>query len=55
MNLADKVHEQIIKEYFDEQITGHISHDSTAINAREQPLKKPKKEVEPPKKRGRPK
>ena len=55
MGLAEKVHEHIITEYFDKQIIGHISRDSTAINAREKPLKKPKKEVEAPKKRGRPK
>ena len=55
MSLADKIHEHIIKEYFNEQLIGHISRDSTAINAREKPLKKPKKEVAPPKKRGRPK
>lgn len=55
MKLADRVHEHMIKEYFDQQIVGHISRDSTAINAREKPLKKPKQETVPPKKRGRPK
>lgn len=55
MGLANKVHEHIIKEYFDEQLIGHISRDSTAINAREKPSKKPKKEVGSAKKRGRPK
>ncbi len=55
MGLADRVHEYIIKEYFDNQIIGHVSRDSTAINVREKPLKKPKKEVTPAKKRGRPK
>jgi len=55
MGLAEMVHEQIIKEYLGNQLIGHISRDSTAINAREKPHKKPKKEVAPPKKRGRPK
>lgn len=55
MGLAGMVHKYMIKEYFDEHIVGHLSRDSTAINAREKPLKKPKKEVESPKKRGRPK
>lgn len=55
MGLADRVHEHIIKEYLGNQLVGHISRDSTAINAREKPHKKPKKEVTPPKKRGRPK
>jgi len=55
MGLADKVHEYIINEYFDKHIVGHISRDSTAINAREKPIKVPNKETNPPKKRGRPK
>ena len=55
MGLAEKVHEFIIKEYFENHIVGHISRDSTAIKAREKPLKKAKKEATPPKKRGRPK
>jgi len=52
--LAELVHKNIISEYFDEQLIGHVSRDSTAINAREKPLKKPKK-GDTPKKRGRPK
>jgi transposase len=55
MNLAGLVHEHMIKEYLDGHIVGHISRDSTAINAREKPLKKPSKEDVTPKKRGRPK
>ena len=34
---------------------GHISRDSTAIDAREKALKKPKKQRKAPRKRGRPK
>jgi len=52
--LAELVHKNIISEYLGEQLIGHVSRDSTAINAREKPLKKPKKE-DAPKKRGRPK
>jgi transposase len=52
--LAELVHRNIISEYFGEQLIGHVSRDSTAINAREKPHQKPKKE-DIPKKRGRPK
>ena len=52
--LAELVHENIVSEYLGEQLIGHVSRDSTAINAREKPHKKPIKE-EPAKKRGRPK
>jgi transposase len=52
--LAELVHKNIIEEYLGEQLIGHVSRDSTAINAREKPHKKPIKE-KPTKKRGRPK
>lgn len=52
--IAEYAHKNIIKEYLGDQLIGHISRDSTAINAREKPLKKPKKE-KAVKKRGRPK
>jgi transposase len=55
MKIAELAHENIIKEYLGEQLIGHISRDSTAINAREKPLKKIKKQSPVPKKRGRPK
>ncbi len=52
--LAQLVHKNIISEYLGEQLIGHVSRDSTAINAREKPHQEPKKE-DVPKKRGRPK
>jgi len=52
--LAELVHKNMVSQYLGEQLIGHVSRDSTAINAREKPLKKPKK-VDTPKKRGRPK
>lgn len=55
LKIAERAHEGIIKEYLSEQLIGHISRDSTAIKAREKPLKKPTKEQQPAKKRGRPK
>jgi len=53
--LPERVHQTLIEQHFGEQVVGHISRDSTAINAREKPEKKSaplKKEI---KKRGRPK
>jgi transposase len=50
MQIAEHTHANIIKEYLGDELIGHISRDSTAIQAREKPLKKPKKE-RPAKKR----
>lgn len=52
--LPTRMHEALIKSAYKEQIVGHISRDSTAIEAREKPVKKPKID-EPKRKRGRPK
>lgn len=51
--LADKVHEALVKEHLGDQIIGHISRDSTAVGAREKPVKREKVEKKP-RKRGRP-
>ena len=51
--LSERVHESFIKKHYKDEIVGHNSRDSTAINAREKPLKK-KKVTQEPKKRGRP-
>jgi hypothetical protein len=52
--LPERVHESLIKKYYKDEIVGHNSRDSNAIDAREKPLKKEKvKKVA--KKRGRPK
>jgi len=52
--LAERVHEAFILKHYSGEIVGHNSRDSTAINAREKPLRK--KQVEKPaKQRGRPK
>ena len=54
--LPEKVHENLITETHQERLVGHISRDSTAIEAREKPVKKEDPaETEKPKKRGRPK
>jgi hypothetical protein len=52
--LPERVHEAFIIKHYSGEIVGHNSRDSTAINAREQPIKKEKVE-KPAKKRGRPK
>ena len=52
--LPERVHQALIKEHLSERIIGHISRDSTKIDAREKPEKKVV-EVKTPKKRGRPK
>lgn len=53
--LPQKIHESLIKETHQNRIVGHLCRDSTSINAREKPIKKPEAETPPPKKRGRPK
>ena len=49
------VHDALIKKVFKNKIAHHVSRDSTAIEAREKPLKKPPKKAKPSNKRGRPK
>lgn len=52
--LAESLHAKIIEDYLSDQFAGHISRDSTAISAREKPVKK--EQLEQKKKpRGRPK
>lgn len=52
--LPERIHESLINKYYKDEIVGHNSRDSTAIEAREKPLKKEKVKQEA-KKRGRPK
>ena len=51
--LTQVVHESVIKEHMGDKIVGHISRDSTSIDAREKPVRKIKI-VKSKKKRGRP-
>lgn len=55
--LPERVQEALIHKSYAGEIVGHICRDSTAIEAREQPVKKQTKDLEKktPKKRGRPK
>jgi len=54
--LADRVHESLVKEYVGDDVVWHVSRDSTAIDARERPVRKDTKAVasKPKCKRGRP-
>ena len=52
--LGERVHNALIQDYLSEQLIGHISRDSTAIEGNEKPKKKEEVKKEP-KKRGRPK
>ena len=51
------MHEALIARSYGGELVGHISRDSTAIEAREKPIKKVRKTADEkkPKKRGRPK
>jgi len=42
--LGDKVHKALVKEHLSEELIGHISKDSTAIEGNERPKKKEAKE-----------
>ena len=54
--LVERVHAGIVESQLSEHLIGHISRDSTAISAREKPIRKaPSNKESPPKKRGRPK
>lgn len=54
-NLGQIIHEAMVKEHLGEKLAGHVSRDSTAIQAREKPVKIEKACKDTPKrKRGRP-
>jgi len=53
--LTSIAHASIVKEHMSNRIVGHISRDSTSIDAREKPAKKKGLKDKPYKKRGRPK
>lgn len=53
--LPQRVHEALVRETHGERLVGHLSRDSTAIEAREKPAAKEKAPKPPKRKRGRPK
>jgi len=54
--LPSRLHDALIAETHADRLVGHISRDSTAIEAREKPVKsaEPKPSAQPKRKRGRP-
>jgi hypothetical protein len=52
--LAQKSHVALVREHLGDRTVGHLSRDSTAIEAREKPVRKPKAEPQPKLPRGRP-
>ena len=53
--LPQRMHEALIRETHHDRLVGHLSRDSTAIEAREKPATKEKPSPPPKRKRGRPK
>jgi hypothetical protein len=52
--LPQRAHETLIQQYGATRLVGHSSHDATAIEAREKPLKKTPPPPQPQARRGRP-
>ena len=53
--LPQHIHEAVIRKTQKDRLVGHLSRDSTAIEARERPTQKEKQPEPPKRKRGRPK
>jgi hypothetical protein len=53
-NLLDQTQAVLVERFTEETVVWHLSRDSTAIVAREQPAPQPKPPPPPPRKRGRP-
>lgn len=53
--IGELIHEKVIRTHYGEKIAGHVSRDSTAIEAREKPAPKEPKPPGEKRKRGRPK
>ena len=52
--LAERMHEALVKDALGGELVGHVSRDSTAIEARETPAPKPAAGPKPKRRRGRP-
>jgi hypothetical protein len=55
LQLPQHVHEALIRKTYADRLVGHLSRDSTAIEAREKPAQKADPPEQPTPKRGRPK
>jgi hypothetical protein len=53
--VLSSIHKAMLRAQYGKKIAGHVSRDSTAIKAREKPLRKQPKQPKPKGKRGRPK
>ena len=53
--LPERIHAAVIEKHLSDQLIGYISRDSTAIVAREKPIKPEAQKPRPAKQRGRPK
>jgi len=53
--LTERVHQALIEKTQHDRLVGHLSRDSTAIEAREKPRRKERRVASPKRKRGRPK
>ena len=53
-DLPGRMHEALVTSALETTIVGHVSRDSTAIEAREKPAPKPRKDEKPKRRRGRP-
>lgn len=55
--IGEKIHEAMVADYCSPKLAGHVSRDSTEIDAREKPVRKEKKKEDsvPKRKQGRPK
>ena len=52
--LPQKIHKAMVKKHYGPKLAGHVSRDSTAISAREKPIKKKTTKPVAKRKRGRP-
>ncbi len=52
--LPQKIHKAMVKKHYGPKLAGHVSRDSTAISAREKPIKKKTTKPVVKRKRGRP-
>ncbi len=52
--LAERMHGHLVEETLGDELVGHVSRDSTAIEGREKPAPKPRAGDKPRRKRGRP-